>query len=274
MIESRARDERRRARHGGRMFGRVAALLAALVAASWLRTSETDAQRAPLLVLSSQPLRDRGRPAPRGVWVDELRIDDDGSFVLEGRSGRLGRGQLTALRAALQRARWSSARPEVQCEAIPTVLRRAQSQRRSVLWETPCGRVPHPSVTQAIERARSMAAAASSSAQPSDAGTPSSADASASVTDAGVSTPSRSSDPRACTGPGQCVLACPEVAGCCGNPCGCRAAIHRDHLADFTAQYARTCDRAPRCPAMGCAFEQRSAACVAGRCVTVPGVGF
>jgi hypothetical protein len=81
-------------------------------------------------------------------------------------------------------------------------------------------------------------------------------------------------DPYACDGPGQCVLVCPEVQGCCGAPCGCRHAIHRDHAEAFAARYADTCDRAP-CPAVGSAWEPaHGAACVSGRCTATDGLAF
>jgi hypothetical protein len=83
----------------------------------------------------------------------------------------------------------------------------------------------------------------------------------------------KASDPYACETPGDCVLSCPEARGCCGFPCGCKHAIHRDHRAAFERDYPRTCERAP-CPAMGCAYEPAaSATCHNGRCIASEGLG-
>ncbi|WP_437872545.1 hypothetical protein [Sorangium sp. So ce363] len=92
------------------------------------------------------------------------------------------------------------------------------------------------------------------------------------------SVPSRStpasSDPYACQSPTDCVLSCPEPAGCCGWPCGCQHAIHRDHRAAFEANFEKTCTRPPRCPAVGCAFERAvGATCRNGRCVATTTLG-
>jgi hypothetical protein len=83
------------------------------------------------------------------------------------------------------------------------------------------------------------------------------------------------SDPYACTGLGQCVLSCPHAAGCCSSaPCGCKHAIHRDHQARYEATYAKSCQRGPDCPVMGCAYEDATAVCRDGRCTTTSGPGF
>ncbi|WP_437916460.1 hypothetical protein WME73_17865 [Sorangium sp. So ce302] len=92
------------------------------------------------------------------------------------------------------------------------------------------------------------------------------------------SVPSRStpasSDPYACQSPTDCVLSCPEPAGCCGWPCGCQHAIHRDHRAVFEANFEKTCTRPPRCPVVGCAFERAvGATCRNGRCVATTTLG-
>jgi hypothetical protein len=82
------------------------------------------------------------------------------------------------------------------------------------------------------------------------------------------------SDPYACDAPADCVLSCPRAAGCCGWPCGCRHAIHRDHRDAFEAAYPKTCQKAPDCPAVACAHEPAVAAtCRAGRCVGVTRLG-
>jgi hypothetical protein len=82
------------------------------------------------------------------------------------------------------------------------------------------------------------------------------------------------SDPYACSSPSDCVLSCPRAPGCCGWPCGCNHAIRRDHAAQFEASYASTCQRAPRCPAVGCAYQPAmSATCRMGRCVGTSGLG-
>lgn len=79
-------------------------------------------------------------------------------------------------------------------------------------------------------------------------------------------------NPYSCSAPGDCVLSCPEARGCCGWPCGCRHAIHRDHAAAFEADYPRTCARPP-CPAVGCAHQPAfGATCLNGRCVGTDGL--
>ncbi|MFO0557718.1 MAG: hypothetical protein U0269_06835 [Polyangiales bacterium] len=245
----------------------VPASLAALVA-----TRDTEAQRAPLLVLTVQP-----RPGMDGRRA-ELRIDDNGSYTSDTRIGRLTAAQLRQLRAERARVRWRMAPSAPHCEAIPMYEHRVQSLGQAVAWSSPCAPLPDPTVLRFVERAQAMVRAAPGrTIEPSvpamDAGAaPTAQDASAAVVarDASVAVAdARASDPRACTGPGQCVLACPEVQGCCGFPCGCTQAIHRDHLAAFTAEYARTCRRAPRCEPVGCAYQMRSASCVNGRCVAV-----
>lgn len=76
-----------------------------------------------------------------------------------------------------------------------------------------------------------------------------------------------------CTSDADCVISCPRVEGCCGEPCGCRAAVRRDARDAWTAHYAATCDRVP-CPAVACAYEPALyAACAQGRCVGRDGPG-
>jgi hypothetical protein len=80
-------------------------------------------------------------------------------------------------------------------------------------------------------------------------------------------------DPRACTAAADCVLFCPRVKGCCGFPCGCRNAVHRDQRDAFTAAYAKSCERHPDCPAMACRLDDAErATCQNGRCVAVDGL--
>jgi hypothetical protein len=82
-------------------------------------------------------------------------------------------------------------------------------------------------------------------------------------------------DFRACTADSECIVHCPRVDRCCGWPCGCNNAINKAHQAAFDAQYARTCTKAPDCPAMGCAYEPHySARCIDKRCRSFAGVGF
>ncbi|MBL8683672.1 MAG: hypothetical protein JNK05_31160 [Myxococcales bacterium] len=243
-------------------------------AATLARAREGAAQRAPLIVASVEPMDPRLVAHPRArVW--ELRVDDDGTFAFEGRTGRLSAAQLRQLRAERGRVRWEMARSTTLCDAIATESHRVQSQGRSISWRSPCEPAPHPSVLRFISRAQALVRAAPSAPirSAADAGTSAASTPDAAqnaVADSAVA----SADPQACTGPGQCVLACPEVPGCCGFPCGCTRAVHRDHLAAFTAEYARTCQRGPRCEAVGCAMERRSASCVNGRCRAVAGPGF
>ncbi|MBK8172149.1 MAG: hypothetical protein IPK60_17640 [Sandaracinaceae bacterium] len=83
-----------------------------------------------------------------------------------------------------------------------------------------------------------------------------------------------SSNPYACQSPSDCVISCPSAPGCCGWPCGCSHAINREHAAAFEANYPRTCQHQPNCPAMGCAYSPAmSATCRAGRCVAGDGPG-
>lgn len=87
--------------------------------------------------------------------------------------------------------------------------------------------------------------------------------------------PQPSGDPYACTSSADCIISCPSVRGCCGWPCGCNNAIHRDQAASFVAHYASTCTRAPNCPIVACAFEPAvSAICVDGRCEAQRGIGW
>jgi hypothetical protein len=87
--------------------------------------------------------------------------------------------------------------------------------------------------------------------------------------------PAASNDLRACSSSADCTIYCPEVKGCCGmSACGCRNAIRRDRRADFEAAYAKSCQRTPNCPVVGCAYEPAdSARCENGRCVAVDGLG-
>ena len=82
-----------------------------------------------------------------------------------------------------------------------------------------------------------------------------------------------SGDPYACTTSADCALVCNAPPDCCGSPCGCSHAMRREHAAAAEAQ----CQSAPRdpgrCPAMGCAHQQFSAVCRAGRCAAVQGHG-
>jgi hypothetical protein len=82
--------------------------------------------------------------------------------------------------------------------------------------------------------------------------------------------PPKAGDPYACEQPSDCVLSCPGGPKCCGWPCGCRHAIHRDHKAAFEAQYPDTCTKHPDCPAVACIRQQAvGATCRNGRCVGV-----
>jgi hypothetical protein len=86
--------------------------------------------------------------------------------------------------------------------------------------------------------------------------------------------PPAAGDPYACTQHSDCVLSCPRADGCCGWPCGCRHAIHRDHRAAFEAGYPDTCSKPP-CPAVGCAYQPAvAAACHNGRCTGVTSLSF
>jgi hypothetical protein len=81
-------------------------------------------------------------------------------------------------------------------------------------------------------------------------------------------------DAYACTSPGDCVLSCPNPAGCCGWTCGCTHAIRRDHAEAFAADYAKTCKRPPACPAVDCAYAMPvGATCQKGRCAAAKGFG-
>ncbi|HKP64776.1 MAG TPA: hypothetical protein VJV78_48910 [Polyangiales bacterium] len=86
--------------------------------------------------------------------------------------------------------------------------------------------------------------------------------------------PRPTDDPYACTTSEDCVISCPSVRGCCGWPCGCTNAIHRDQVASFVANYASTCTRAPNCPIVACAYEPADRAiCHNGRCAAQRGPG-
>lgn|GEM_PF-1988128 len=79
--------------------------------------------------------------------------------------------------------------------------------------------------------------------------------------------PSAGVDFQACTADSDCIVHCPRIDGCCGWPCGCRNAINKAHVAAYDAHSARTCQKAPDCPAMGCAYEPHHfARCVNNRC--------
>lgn len=78
----------------------------------------------------------------------------------------------------------------------------------------------------------------------------------------------------ACESSADCALVCPEVRGCCGNPCGCRNAMNKKAAAAYLRDYAKTCAKPPKCPAMGCAYQPAgSADCHEGRCVATDGLG-
>jgi hypothetical protein len=76
-----------------------------------------------------------------------------------------------------------------------------------------------------------------------------------------------------CASDADCVIHCPQASGCCSSaPCGCRTARLRTEVAAADAEYAQTCERAPDCPAMGCAYDEAYfVRCDQGRCVTVDG---
>ena len=79
-------------------------------------------------------------------------------------------------------------------------------------------------------------------------------------------------DFQACTADGDCIVHCPSVDGCCGWPCGCRNAINKAHKVAFDAHHARSCQKAPDCPAVACAHEpHHSARCVNNRCRSYSG---
>lgn len=80
--------------------------------------------------------------------------------------------------------------------------------------------------------------------------------------------PSPVRDAYACESAADCVIFCPSVPGCCGATCGCKHAIRRDHTAAYEAEYKRTCARPPRCPIVGCAYQEAAFAdCREHRCV-------
>jgi hypothetical protein len=80
-------------------------------------------------------------------------------------------------------------------------------------------------------------------------------------------------DFQACTADSDCIVHCPRAQGCCGSPCGCQTAVNKAHTVAFDAHYARTCQKAPDCPAMGCAYEPHySARCVNNRCRSSAGL--
>ena len=71
-----------------------------------------------------------------------------------------------------------------------------------------------------------------------------------------------------CEQSSDCTLSCPTPKGCCTSPCGCKHAINRRFAAEYEAEFARTCDRPPHCPAYGCRYEPAfGAMCVNNRCV-------
>ncbi len=83
----------------------------------------------------------------------------------------------------------------------------------------------------------------------------------------------RGRDPYFCEKSSECVLSCPDRAGCCGNPCGCRHAIHRTHQAAYEENFAASCLKPP-CPAYGCAYQPAfSAVCHENRCIGADTVG-
>jgi hypothetical protein len=72
----------------------------------------------------------------------------------------------------------------------------------------------------------------------------------------------------ACVTSSDCVLVCPEIKGCCGNPCGCSHAMNRAFADDYVRDYSRSCSKPPHCPPMGCAYKPAyGASCREGRCV-------
>jgi hypothetical protein len=82
-------------------------------------------------------------------------------------------------------------------------------------------------------------------------------------------------DFHACAADSDCIVHCPELADCCGWPCGCTNAIHVAQREAFDAHYAATCETHPDCPAVACAFEQHHyARCVDQRCRAFEGLGF
>lgn len=87
--------------------------------------------------------------------------------------------------------------------------------------------------------------------------------------------PTAAGDFHACTADSDCIVHCPEVADCCGWPCGCTNAIHVAQREAFDAHYAATCETHPDCPAVACALEQHHyARCVDQRCRAFEGLGF
>jgi hypothetical protein len=89
-----------------------------------------------------------------------------------------------------------------------------------------------------------------------------------------ASKPAAGADFYACTADSDCIVHCPRAQGCCGWACGCKNAINKAHKAAFDAHHARTCQKAPDCPAMGCAYEpHHSARCVNNRCRSFEGIG-
>lgn len=233
--------------------------------ATWLHAErESDAQRAPLLVVSSRALQ-RGPGRGSDDVTPQLRLDDSGSFSFEGRSGRLSAAQMRTLRSARARVRWRAIRPQTTCDALPDTEQIVRSFAASARWSSPCGTVPDPTIPRFVAQVEAMLRASAPPPRGADAATP--------PTDATAqsATQAPTEDPRACAQNNDCVLACPEVAGCCGHPCGCTTAINRSHLPRITEEYARTCQRPPRCPEVACAVARpRIAACVDGRCRLVP----
>jgi hypothetical protein len=90
-----------------------------------------------------------------------------------------------------------------------------------------------------------------------------------------AASPGGAVDFHACTADSDCIVHCPRADGCCGWPCGCQNAINKAHKKAYDAHHARTCRKAPDCPAMGCAYEpHHSARCVNKRCRSSAGIGF
>lgn len=88
-------------------------------------------------------------------------------------------------------------------------------------------------------------------------------------------TPGVSVDFYSCTADSDCIVHCPDANGCCGWPCGCSNAINKTHQAAFDIHHSRTCERAPDCPAVACAYEPHHfARCVDNRCRSFSGLGF
>ncbi|HTJ42014.1 MAG TPA: hypothetical protein VL463_07940 [Kofleriaceae bacterium] len=76
-----------------------------------------------------------------------------------------------------------------------------------------------------------------------------------------------------CTASSDCVIHCSTAKGCCSSACGCRTAIPAARVAAADAEFARTCEKATRCPIEDCKYIETHAACENGRCVAKAGFG-